>query len=108
MIDVPDHIQNAVAKEFSEHYPEWHGSANNAAALRRAVEQLVEAGHNYSVDTVSLAFHHLNASGSLEQPEDNTVTVPNDIADAESLSDSDLEKLIRSKGVYVTSRSTMY
>lgn len=118
MFDVPDDIQEAVAKKFSDSYPEYFGSENNAAMMRQAVEELCEAGYAFSGDTLAVAYHGLNAGGHFEQPEAEMVEASNEemtyarhidslANNADRMTDLELEKSLRSAGIYVSSRSTI-
>lgn len=86
--------------------------------LRAAVEELCNAGHPFSADTLALAFNHLDAGGKFEQPEAEMVEISDDedrrrrhieslSANAEKMTDWELEKNLRAAGIYVTSCGTI-
>lgn len=116
MIDVPEQITNAVAQKFCDSYPEFHLSAANAAKLSQAFEQLVDAGHPYSSDTLALAYNHLSAGGQFERAEPKVVELPEEemryarhietLAEkADRMTDAELEKSLLSAGVWVPKRN---
>lgn len=107
--------QQAVAAAFSAiHAEDFPATPEAARELTRRTEQLVNQGFRYGIETVNYAYDQLVKEGTikpLEQEEDapnppnpslsgaSGTAVPDDVARAESLSDADLEKLLRSRGV---------
>lgn len=107
--------QQAVAAAFSAvHADDFPATAEAAKALTQRTEQLVRQGFPYNLDTVNYAYSQVVGEGlikPLERTEETRETpnpsltgsgggqLPDDIARADQMSDADLEKLLRSRGV---------
>lgn len=107
--------QQAVAAAFSAvHADDFPATQEAARALTKRTEELVNQGFRYGLETVNYAYDQLVREGSIkplekveEQP--NTpnpsltgstgTAIPDDVARAEQMSDADLEKLLRARGV---------
>src|SRR5215831_60275 len=111
-MEIPDHIQTAVANEFAKRYPEFYGSPQNAKVLSELTEKYTDAGYPFAIDTLASAYHQLRAAGALEQPEEEVIEVSGEewtrkhqietLAINESrMSDWELERNLRSAGIYV-------
>ena|SRR5215831_940637 len=115
-MNVPDDVQERVGNEFIRRYPEFYASANNAKLLSETVTKMTDAGSSFSVDTLASAYHHLQALGALQEPEQEIVEMTDEerarhhhidtlARNAEIYSDFELEKNLRSAGIYVRGRS---
>ena len=107
--------QQAVAAAFSAiHSDDFPATPEAARALTQRTEQLVGQGFRYGIETVNYAYDQLVREGTikpLEKVDDAPLTpnpsltgttgnaMPDDVARAEQMSDADLEKLLRSRGV---------
>lgn len=107
--------QQSVAAAFSAiHSEDFPATPEAAKALTTRTEQLVRQGFPYNLDTVNYAYSQAIAEGTIKPLErvDDTAErpnpslsgasggqVPDDVARAEQMSDADLEKLLRSRGV---------
>lgn len=107
--------QQAVAAAFSAiHADDFPATPDAASALTRRTEQLVGQGFRYGIETVNYAYDQLVREGTIKPLEKadevpNTPNpslsgatgnaIPDDVARAESMSDADLEKMLRARGV---------
>ena len=56
-----------MAGEFIKRFPGFFASEQNVSRMNLAVQELTDAGHSFSTDTLSAAYHRLNALGALEE-----------------------------------------
>jgi hypothetical protein len=111
-MNVPDDVQERVANEFVRRYGEFYRSPQNCKLLSDTVDKMTESGQRYSVDTVANAYHHLLASGALQQEEPEVAELSLDqqahqkyvaelAKNVDGMTDDHLARVLQGLGVWV-------
>lgn len=111
---IDDFNQQAVVASFTAQHADFPGGPDAARNLTDRFNQLRASGFPFTVDTLNYAYSQALADGSIKPLEANAEEreipnpsltgssggqMPDDIARADQMSDADLEKLLRSRGV---------